>query len=1811
MKEKKQKRRITLGFALAFLFTVLIPVTLNAKVITNSPRYVILGQGKKHGRYYTTVKNFEDGITAYCLEHEKPAPPTGTPVPEAGDFNNEMVWRTMKLGYPHQTWYNTGNAARDAQLNYYVTQMAVWAFVEGYSESFINSLVQAEYPGETVTTDIPLMRKNIVGLMQQAKADGGTQKPSVKVSAPNATATDFNGKLATPHIVVQGTNIKGNATVSLIGAPSGSVVKNDKNEVTNTIPVGGKFYIELPKQSGSGSLSYNITVNGTTMRAVMYNYTTRYQDIASYEERPIKISTGSNGKVNWANTTGSFELTKKGDDGAVLPGATFRIWGNGYDKSFTTGQSGKITASGLNSGTYSIQETSAPPGYTIDSTVKSITIASGKTATIDVLNEKAVGELIIVKKDSYTKETLENAKFRVTGPNGYDETFKVDSSGIIHITDLPLGVYTVRETEAPPGYNLVTEEFTANISEGGQKIEIEVLDHPKDGVIEVIKKDPQGDRLEEVTFRLRGPDGLNETKKTNINGIARWDKLAFGDYTLTEIDTLPGYIMPDIIEWNFTISEEKNSHIFQQEVINTKVKHKVELFKIDSITKEPLPGAVFRITGPEGFDKEFTSNAAGSIILSEPKAGDYTVEEIKSPEGYILNKEKFYFTVEIGQVKDIEIEIENVPIFANLRLKKIDDATQDPLAGAKFTIIGDNGFKFEGVSGTDGYVDISDLKYGVYTITEIEPPPGYNLNTKPIVFEVDGSKNEYVFKMENTKTRGSIEILKVDEETNEPLRFAKFRIQGPNGYDEIHQTNKDGKILLEYLEVGEYTVHEVQAPPGYALNNTVHTINVINNKEVYKVTAVNKLIKGSVEVIKKDNKGKVLEGAEFELRNNEDEHDVRRGISNAEGKVIFTDVKFGNYTLVETVAPVGHMLNDRSESVVIDTDKQVLEFEYVNIPISAQVIIKKIDKDTKEALAGAKFKVEKDGELYAEVISNDQGNAYLNEAPYGTYVITEIEAPNGYIISSEPYEIEVTQNAKVYTVILENKKEDGRIEIIKTDKETGEGLAGVEFIILDVLGREVETLVTDEEGHALSSVLRLGKYCIIESKPLPGYKPIKIEFDVTLEKHQIVVPVEIENEKVKGKLEISKTDISTGELLPNAKFKIYAEDKETVIVEGITDENGKAEFELGIGKYWYQEYEAPEGYIIDDALFPFEIKKDGEIVKAEMTNKKELIDIIIDKEGNLISKKLKGAIFQIHKDGKPVVFSKPLPNGGVQEITNLTTDVKGKIRLPHGIGIGNYQIVEIEAPEGYLKAEPLDFVVDRELIANGENVLEFKIKDNEIIGNVELIKKDKDNGKVMAGVKFKLVHTKDITGNRPNKELGVYTTDANGKLTVKDLMYGEYYFQEVETLEGYILDNTKIHFKVQEHGHTITLDVTNENIKAPLELEKVDEETRKGIPGVVFELYKGKEMIGEYITDSSGKIKVENLVYGKYTMIEKKAAEGYLISKEPIEFMVQEQGHKVILEKSNKKLEGDMELTKTDISTGELLPNAHFKIYAEDKETVIAKGVTDGNGVAKFKLKYGKYWYQEYQAPEGYVIDEGLFPFEIKESGEIVKCQMTNNMIEGEMELTKEDVSTGELLPNASFKIYAEDSETVIVKGKTDENGIARFKLKYGKYFYQEYDAPEGYIIDEGLFPFEIKENGEIVKCLMTNKKDTGNLIVTKVDECNRTSKLPGARFGIYNNKGKLIVEGPTNKDGELVVAGLAIGDYFVKEQAPPVGYIASAKEFKFEIKGKNKTEEIEISNKPEPTDKVPTTGSTKLGVIIPIVIVIVSGIFFYIKFKK
>jgi LPXTG-motif cell wall-anchored protein len=441
-----------------------------------------------------------------------------------------------------------------------------------------------------------------------------------------------------------------------------------------------------------------------------------------------------------------------------------------------------------------------------------------------------------------------------------------------------------------------------------------------------------------------------------------------------------------------------------------------------------------------------------------------------------------------------------------------------------------------------------------------------------------------------------------------------------------------------------------------------------------------------------------------------------------------------------------------------------------------------------------------------------------------------------------------------------------------------------------------------------------------------------------------------------------------------------------------------------------------------------------------------------------------------------------IPKDGLLEVQFC--DENGKITFNTDLPLGSYYVKEFATDCHYLISDttyPVTFTYAGQETA----LVTITANDGEAItntllrGRVEGLKLTTSE-EPLEGALFGLFR---INAESYTEEYALLTaaSDAEGRFAFENIPYGNYVVRELAAPESYAVNEDNYYVSITADGQTIGIQVVDEKITGSLEITKTDVATGALIPNCGFEVLDadGNVLVQGY-TDENGKAVFPDLEYGDYFYREFDAPEGYLIDEEAYPFSIRENHEVVKAAMTNQKIMGSLELTKKDVSDGELIPNCGVEILDKDGN-VIVQGKTDENGVIVFdSLEYGDYFYREYNAPEGYVIDETAYPFSITEDGQVVKAEMTNRKIQGTLELTKKDVSTGELLPNAKFRIYDEDGN-VVAEGVTDENGLAVFELTYGKYTYQEYEAPEGYVIDETRFPFEIKEDGEVVKAEMTN----------------------------------------------------------------------------------------------------------------------------------
>jgi len=519
--------------------------------------------------------------------------------------------------------------------------------------------------------------------------------------------------------------------------------------------------------------------------------------------------------------------------------------------------------------------------------------------------------------------------------------------------------------------------------------------------------------------------------------------------------------------------------------------------------------------------------------------------------------------------------------------------------------------------------------------------------------------------------------------------------------------------------------------------------------------------------------------------------------------------------------------------------------------------------------------------------------------------------------------------------------------------------------------------------------------------------------------------------------------------------------------------------------------------------------------------------------------KVPGVEFKVtDKSGKVITQTKTGQNG-ILVITDLP--------------IGEYIVEEISAPDGYI----MDSTQHPVTVQTGKTAI-LKIVNEKIYGGLEILKIDEDDKTPIENVKFEIY-------NSNKQKIGEITTGRNGKGIFKsdNMANGTYYYKEVTTPDGYVTDNKMYEFKITDNVKIAKVTVTNKKIRGTLEITKLDD-SRVGIKDVVFNILASdkKTVIHQLVTDENGFAKLERIPKGTYYYQEEKVPDGYVKDEGIYEFKITNQGQVEKREVINERVKGTLKITKVD-DTRVGIKGVKFNILASDKKTVIETLTTDESGYATSKeLLKGTYYYKEEEVPDGYVKDEEMHEFKIANHGEVVKKEVINERVKGSLEILKIDEDTKEPIEGVTFEILASDKKTVIKTVKTDKDGKATVKdLLKGTYYYQEKEAPSYYKVNDKKVKFEINTNNQVVKQTVTNKRITGSIEITKVDDAKQP--VEGVVFEIKDSKGNLVEKITTDKDGKAkLTKPVEKGVYTYKEVSAPDGYIMDTDEYSFEIKG-------------------------------------------------
>ncbi len=1337
-------------------------------------------------------------------------------------------------------------------------------------------------------------------------------------------------------------------------------------------------------------------------------------------------------------------ITGQGVQGAVLKISNPLF---NYEQEVTTGAGGEIEIQDLKQGSYEITEVKAPDGYVLSNETKVAVIKWGEETEITYENQPKTS-LEITKIDSETGDLLDGARFKLKHTTSGAEYFTdPTANGVVTIDNLVDGTYVLTEIQAPNSY--ILNKTPVNVVIQNNKVNQITIKNSKKPSIKINKVDEEtkaplaGAKFEVWRAENNTTQGLIEKVGeyyTDQKGEIEINNLDYGWYQVKEIQAPQGYIL-DKNNYKFVFLEPNQTGANQVAVTfeNAK-KPSVKIIKRDIDTKDLLQGAKFEVYRAEnnttqGLTEkvgEYFTDDKGEIVLDIVDYGWYCIKEIQAPNGYLLSDDnvKFVFLEpnQTGQ-KTVEVIFENTKK-PDLTINKVGSVGKEPLKGAKFSLFYAGANKDGAVTKIGDYITDDNgqikiptgtLKDGWYKLQETEAPQGYEIQgTGTYEFFLKAGESKEI-TIENIAKSG-ISIKKVDADTGEPLAGAHFSISiisdgnssGSNGTTIANViTNSNGVAVVTGLKAGGYVIEETKAPQGYVMVEKSQTV-WLNKDDTSMVTVTFENRKNAGLGIKKlDSITKEpLANATFKVTDSKGQVvGTSNGIfrTDEKGFIHIPNLNTGAYIIQEIQAPDGYVLDNTPQTVHIEYGK-LHTVEFFNTP-KTSILIKKYDNETKELLQGARFKVtnakgQNVGNGNGIFTTNMNGTILVPDLKAGSYIIQEIEAPQGYILDSTPQTVQV-ENGKVYTLDFYNKK-SASLLVKVLDKETREPIPNALVKVTDSNGalvnyegnldeKRTRTINakanensqgyfrTNENGYFTIPNLAYDTYFVEQVEVPKGYTIDRVPKSIKIQKPS-VHNVEIVNPKLET-LTIIKLDRETKQPLANAIIKVTTID-DKLIGEYRTDTTGTIIIpNLKQGSYKIQEIKAPDGYVLDDTAKLVHLKQ-GEPQLIEIFNSKKA-GIQIFKRDSKTATPLQGAKFEVRKVNGELIG------------TNYISDSSGMITIS-GLEQGWYTVKEITAPKGYA------------LNNNAQNV-EVKTNDytqvifeNDKLGSIRLKKIDYVTKNPIAGVKFKF--TKENGEN-----VGEFVTDAQGEINLVDMLEPTtYLIEEIAVPQGYALDKGIRKVKIEIGTETM---VKWENYPlATLEITKIDERTKKPINGVEFELLNAKkDSMGKFTTDNKGRIYLESkLAQGTYYLKETKAKDGYIPNEEEKAIQLK-WGKTTKIEFVNTPIFGQIEIhkigSKNNQITGQLdgdnLQGAEFTIYEKSTGKEVTKVVTNSQGIARTgELPYGEYIVKETKAPAYYVANENEFEANIKENKEVIKLEIQNMSVDlktgGEKSTVKE-----------------------------------------------------------------------------------------------------------------------------------------------------------------------------------------------------------------
>ena len=1414
----------------------------------------------------------------------------------------------------------------------------------------------------------------------------------------------------------------------------------------------------------------------------------------------------------------------------------------------------------------------------------------------------------IIKKDKGSNALLAGAVYGIYADEACTKLIKkmpatnAKGESEVKITKTQDTVY-LREISGPSGYVLDTKAYGVKLIVG-QTASKNLTDKEQKGALTIYKEGEvlTGATVTEngVTFtyekrKLKGAvysvyagadikaaDGTLIYKKgalvkdnlvTGDDGSVTLKGLYLGTYTVTETKAPDNYVCKgesktiELVYAGQTVEVQTGSATF----LNERQKAAVRVEKQDEETKNPLSGGIYGLYAAEDIKIDGKTVVPKGTLIEKATTGadgkasykaelpinySYSIREIQAPELYLRNSEDTYiFTFKFTNDKEEKVNFSHT--FTNKRVNATIDLVKED---------SETGNSAQGDAVFEGAI------YGLYAREDINHPDG----------------------------RSGV-LYKKDEQVA------------------TLTTDKEGKASVSNLYLGKYYLKEITPPVGYLLDEEEHDVNCDyegDQVETVKRNTVSKedVIKQPFQLIKAADNDKtdadLLKGAGFSaylISSLTVKDDGSYDFTNAtpivlteDGKTeMFTDergyacsipIPYGRYIVRETTTPHNFMpVDDFIVTVTENSSTPQVWRVLLDDEFKAKLKIVKQDDETKlpVLLANTEFKVyDLDAKKYVEQVTtypntvvhksyftDENGYLILPESlKCGNYRIEEVSAPDGYTQNTQYVEIKVDKNTAY-----------------QMDSVSGDAIITVTYENHPVKGK----LVIHKSGETLKS---FKKDFVYEETSLEGAEfEIYAAEDIFTPDHQV-------DEQ-------------------GNRHVIYA--KDTLVKTVTTNKNGEAVIrDLPLGKYRVKETKAPSGFALNpdsqEVSFIYKDQNTPEIEeKLEFSNERQKVELSVEKQDAETGKALKGATFGLYNKEAISSGDKVIVKADTL-LQEITSNEKGKAAFTLDLPLGRYYVKELQAPAGYVSS---DEILEFDATYQGQDVKTIKLKSvkKNRPTTVEVTKADITTGTELDGASMSVL---DKDGN----VIDSWTSVKDSPHVIKRLQVGKTYILREELAPYGYLRATDVEFTISDTAEVQKVKMEDEVPVARLLVNKKGEfldsvslldnakgmiehlfnyvtgnltdvtfnvyaaEAIRAADGVSADYYAADELVGSITTDGNGIAQMDNLPLGRYYIVEKETAHGYVLDNEPryVDLTYRDQDTPLVTYSAdwqNARQRVQVEVLKKEKDSDKVLSGAIFGLYAADdivsskgkvllaKDTLIELKTTDEDGKIQFVADLpvdSRYYIKELAAPDGYVTDQEPqeFTFEYQGSGtSVAEYAFTFEDEQTTVELSKADLTDKKELPGASLKVTDEDGNTVDEWVSKEEAHIIKGLIVGKKYKMTETKPADGYVTAESI-EFTVENTKEVQKHQMLD--DVTKVEISKKDITD-SSEVPGAKLIILDKDGKK-VESWTSTDKPHMVEKLPVGEYTLREEQAPDGYLI-AEDVKFTVKDTGKVQKVKMKD--------------------------------------